>query len=96
MANGEVVSNLGERHISMMTVGSTTMKQVTFQVADVRKPVMAVSKCADFGFECRLGPTGGVLVDHATGEQIPLAKREHIYFMKAWVKNDGSICVGPP
>ena len=72
IADGTEIPNLGERHISMMTVGSNTMKQVTFQVADVHNALMSVSKCADFGFECRLGATGGALVDHQTGEQIPL------------------------
>ena len=80
----------------MITVGSNTMKQVTFQVADVHKALMSVSKCADFGFECRLGATGGALVDHQTGEQIPLVRREHLYFLKAWIKNDGSIFVRQP
>ena len=96
VANGEIIPNLGERHISMMTTGSNTMKQVTFQIADVHKVLMSVSKCADHGFECRLGASGGVLVDHASGESIPLERRENLYFLKAWVKNDGSIFVGPP
>ena len=95
VGNGEIISDLGKRHISMMTIGSNTMKQVTFQVADVHKVLMSVSKCADNGFKCRLGVAGGVLVDHASGETIPLERRENLYFLKAWIKNDGSIFVGP-
>ena len=52
--------------------------------------------CEGGRFGARLRFTGGVLVDHATGEHIPLVRPGHLYFMRAWVKNDGSFFVGPP
>ena len=88
VANGETIPNLGERRCLMMTVGSSTAKKIVFQVADVHKPLLSISRCADMGFLCHLGKDGGYLEDIVTGETIPLVRRENLYVMKAWVKRD--------
>ena len=72
----------------MMTVGSSTAKNITFQVADVHKPLLSISRVADLGFDCMLGKHGGMLVDTVTGERIPLIRRDNLYVMKAWVRQD--------
>ena len=65
---GKLPPNLGERRCLMMTAGSNAMKKITFQVADVHMPLLAIGKIADQGFECILGKTGGRLIDQITGE----------------------------
>ena len=40
VANGESIVNLGESRCKVMTVGSMIPKQITFQVADVHKPLL--------------------------------------------------------
>ena len=79
----------------MMTAGSNAMKKITFQVADVHKPLLAISKIADQGFECILGKTGGRLIDQVTGEIIPLVRRDNLYVMKAWVRQDMADITNP-
>ena len=88
VANGETIPNLGERRCIMMTVGSNTAKKIPFQVADVHKPLLSISRVADLVFDCMLGKHGGMLVDTVTGERIPLIRRDNLYVMKAWVRQD--------
>ena len=88
VANGAGLPNLGERRCLMMTENSEMMKKIAFQCADVHKALLSVGKLADCGYECVLGKQGGVLRDVATGDTIPLHRRENLYVMKAWVKQD--------
>ena len=81
-----------------MTLGSRTCKKTCFQVADVHKPLLSISRIADLGFDCILGKAGGYLADTVTGERIPLTRRDNLYVLKAWVKqdpNDTAPFVGP-
>ena len=71
-----------------MTLGARDAKKITFQVADVHKPLLSISRCADMGFNCHLGKDGGYLEDTTTGGNIPLTRRDNLYVMKAWVKRD--------
>ena len=86
VANGESIPNLGERRCLLMTLGARDAKKITFQVADVHKPLLSISRCADMGFNCHLGKDGGYLEDTITGENIPLTRRDNLYVMKAWAK----------
>ena len=90
VANGATIPNLGERRCLMMTQGSQTCKKICFQIADVHKPLLSISKVADLGFDCLLGKNGGYLIDTLTGEKIPLDRRDNLYVLKAWVKQDPS------
>ena len=57
-----------------MTLGSMIPKRITFQIADVHKPLLSISACSDMGYECYLGKNGGTLDDTVTGEIIPLQR----------------------
>ena len=61
---------------------------VRFQVADVHKALLSITRAADAGFECHLGARGGCLLDTYTGERVPIARKGNLYVMKAWVKED--------
>ena len=78
----------GETRCIMMTVGSSTAKKITLQVADVHKPLLSIGRVDDIGFDCMFGKHGGMLADTVTGEGIPLIKRDNLYVMKAWVRQD--------
>ena len=52
VANGGHIHNLGEKRYEMMTVGSKISKRIVFQVADVHKPPLSISGCAEMGFDC--------------------------------------------
>ena len=58
------------------------------QCADVHKCLLSVSRVADLGYECTLGKTGGQLLDVVTGDKIPLHRRDNLYVMRAWVRQD--------
>ena len=90
VANGDTIPTAWERRCMMMTEGSRIQTNKVVQWANVHKPLLSLSRCADMGFECRLGTHGGVLMGTQTGEQIPLHRRGHLYHMKASVRNDTS------
>jgi hypothetical protein len=96
VANGEHIPNLGERRCEMMTIGSSICKNIVFQVADVHKPLLSISGCADMGFDCYLGEKGGHLLDKHTGEKIPLERRDNLYIMRAWIRQDQGLQVRQP
>ena len=54
VANGESISNLGERRFEVMTIGSMIPKRITFQIADAHKPVLSITACSDMGYDCYL------------------------------------------
>ena len=88
VANGESIPNIGERRCLLMTLGSNVAKKITFQIADVHKPLLSISRCADMGYHCVMGKEGGYLEDQYSGERIPLQRRDNLYMMKAWVRAD--------
>ena len=88
VANGQGLPNVGEKKCIMMTENSSLPKRITFQCADVHKPLMSVSRVADLGYECILGADGGTLRDTVTHDVIPLHRRGNLYFLKAWVRQD--------
>ena len=71
VANGATIPNLGERIYEVMTFGSLQAKRLTFQVADLHKPLLSISGCADMGCDCFFGHSGGQFRDRVTGELIP-------------------------
>ena len=88
VANGETIPNEGERHCLLMTLGAKTPKRITFQVADVHKALLSITRVADAGYECHLGKKGGFLLDIFTGERVPIMRKGNLYVMKAWVRED--------
>ena len=63
VAIGETIPNVGERYCLSMTEDSQHAKKITFQCADIHKPLLSVRRCADVGYRCELGKSGGRLVD---------------------------------
>ena len=81
---------MGERRRVMMKEKSITIRRIAFRCADVHKPVLSVSRLAAQGYECTLGKLGGVLREVGTGDLIPLQRRDNLYVMRAWIKQDDS------
>ena len=71
-----------------MTLGASEAKRIVFQVADVHKPLLSISRCADMGFYTCLGHDGGYMEDMMTGERIPLERKDNLYTMRAWIRRD--------
>ena len=81
-ANGQSILNLGE----VMTVGNAAAKRITFQVADVHKPLLSITTCADMGFDCFFDRKGGRLRDRLAHEMIPLDRKGTLFTMRMWVR----------
>ena len=96
VANGEAIKNLGERRCEVMTLGSGVAKRITFQVADVHKPLLSITACADMGFDCFLGKDGGSLRNRESGEVIPLERKDTLYTMKMWIRQDPAVNISSP
>ena len=96
VANGEEIPNKGERRCEIMTLGSSIPKRITFQVADVHKPLLSISGCADMGFDCFLGRLGSQLKDRVTGEEIPLERQGSLYTVKMWIRQDPTVNISSP
>ena len=96
VANGEPIYNLGERRCEVMTLGSMIPKRITFQIADVHKPLLSITACSDMGYDCYLGKEGGSLHDRVTGETIPLQRRGSLYTLKMWVRQASDANTGQP
>ena len=88
VASGATILNLGERKCEAMTVGSIQAKRITFQVADVHKPLLPISGYAGIGFDCFPGQSGGQLRDRVTGETIPLERHGRLYTVRMWVRQE--------
>ena len=54
VANGQTIANEGERKCLLMTVGADRPRRITFQVADVHKALLSITRAADAGYECHL------------------------------------------
>ena len=86
VANGASIRNEGERRCLMMTRNASGPSRITFQVADVHKALLSITRAADAGYECHLGARGGCILDVYTGEKIPIARNGNHNVMKAWVR----------
>ena len=62
------------------------MKRINFQVADVHKCLLSVTKCADMGYTCVLKKEGGYMEDEETGEKIPIERRGNLYVLRMMVR----------
>ena len=86
VADGRPLPNLGERRCMMWTEEAEQPRTINMQVADVHKPLLSLSRCADMGFESRFGRTMGALIDEETGEVVPLRRKGNLYVLRCWLK----------
>ena len=86
VADGAAIPNLGERHCEMYVEGVQQQLRINFQVADVHRPLLSLSKAADMGFRSYLDGEGGWLEDMESGEFIPIERRGDLYVLNIWVR----------
>ena len=77
----------------MWTEGASTTKAMAIQIADVHKPLLSLSRCADMGFE-PFGKDYGALVDIEMGETTPPHRQGDLYMLRVWVRT--AIRLGSP
>ena len=86
MASGKDIPNLGERHCEVYAEGSPHPLLMHFQVADVHRPLLSLSKAADMGFRSYLDDNGAWLEDVENCECLPIERKGDSYVMKLWVR----------
>ena len=68
--HGGTLRNLWHRCLGVMTVGSNSAKNITFQVADVHKRLLGVSRLVDIANVSNFSTEGAWLEDKHIGEWV--------------------------
>ena len=89
VANGQVVVNLGEKRCEMKTgSNSSNCFMMSFQVVEVHKPLLAVSKLIEAGHRVLFDKENPHIL-LSTGEQMPMQCVGGTYEIEVWIKNPG-------
>ena len=93
-ASGNRIKNEGEKHIKIKTK-TGDVRQMTFQVAKVTKPLCSVSKICEKGHIVVFDENGSYIKHKKTGAIIQLKKERGVYVMDAailgqmgWMNNE--------
>ena len=94
-APNEPIPNLGQQTLEVRTEEGVDT-DVTFQMADVSRPLNSVGKICDTGKQVMFGKKGGVIWDVATGQLTKFHREtDGVYELNPWMK-DGSQAPGFP
>ena len=89
VANGGVLVNLGEKRCEMRTSeGSQNSMFMSFQVVEVHKPLLAVSKLIEFGHTVTMNMADPHIL-LSTGEKVPMRCSGGTYEVDVWIRNPG-------
>ena len=83
-ANGGKLYNLGQTHVPV-ALDNGARSLATFQVADVSRPLMSVSKVCEMGNRVVFGANGGYILNLETGAATQFIKKEGIYVFNMWI-----------
>lgn len=84
-ADGGRISNLGEKHVKGISEEGSRLG-IKFQVANVDRPLIAVSRLTAAGHEVWFGKDGGTITNKANGRITHFRKRNNVYVMRMWVQ----------
>ena len=84
VAHAETLPCLGEKRLAVWT-DAETPKAIAILVADVHKPQLSLSRCADTGLESRFGKDVGALVDGEIEELTPLHRQVNLFMLQSWI-----------
>ena len=83
-ANGGKIVNIGQTHVPI-ALDNGAKSVVTFQVADVSRPLMSVGKVCKTRNRVIFGANGGYIMNLATGATTQFEKKDGIYVLVMWV-----------
>ena len=96
VANKQTIPCLGERRLEVWIENASASRNMAVQVADVHKPLLSLSRCADSGFQSMFGQSAGALIDMESYDVIPLKRRGNLYYMRAWIRSSPNASFGGP
>ena len=83
-ANDGKLYNLGETHV-LIAFDNGARTLATFQVEDVSRPLMSVSKVCEMGNRVVFGANGGYIMNLTTGAATQFVNKEGMYVFMMWV-----------
>ena len=83
-ANGDVLPNEGENKFRIISERGS-VKKVTAQVTEVKRPLLSVSKCVKAGHTFVFKKEGSYMEDGATKEKPWLVEKKWTYRLQMWV-----------
>ena len=87
VANGGIIVDLGEKRAEIVTKpGSKNLMAMSFQVVEVHKPLLAVSRLVEAGRRVNFDKADPHIL-LASGEKLPIICREGTYEVEIWIKN---------
>ena len=89
VANGGVVINLGEKRAEMKLKEDDTSSMImSFQVVEVHKPLLAVSRLVEAGHDVRFNEKDPHIL-LSTGTKVPMKNNMGTYEVEVWIYNPG-------
>jgi hypothetical protein len=86
-ADGGRIPNLGEQRVRVMTHEGARCG-LTFQSADVTRPILSVTKVSEMGHNVEFTKTGGCIRNIKTNQATRFVRRQGVYVLDVWL--DGS------
>jgi hypothetical protein len=87
-ATGEAIANMGQKSLFSKTREGQA-RNITFQVAPVRKPLISVAKMADAGNDIFLTDKPHI-INRATGQSTALRREGKTFILDLWVRHPTS------
>ena len=86
VANGHVIHNKGQKN-TVIQAEEGVPKLLSFQVCDVHKPLLAVSRLCEAGNAVVFHPAWSYIENLRTGEKTTLEQRDGLYELKVWMRS---------
>jgi len=91
-ASDDLIDNMGQQHLEIVT-GDGSEGVAKYQVAEVSRPLNAVSEICDAGGEhgqvVMFGKYGGEILNLESGKRTPFNREDGVYTWDFWVKPKG-------
>ncbi len=84
-ADGRRLPNLGDKSVKALSEEGATLA-IKFQVTNVDKPLIAVSKLTAAGQEVSFNENGGTITNKANGRTTAFKRKNNVYVLQIWVK----------
>ena len=85
LKGGGKIPNLGSKTVQGLTTRGEKMS-VKFQVTQVNRPPIAVSKLTEAGHDVNLHARGGTIRNQASGKVTSVRKADGVYVLDIWVR----------
>ena len=86
VANGAVIENLGEQRVQMKDPKSGKLLNMAFQVVDVHKPLLSVSKITEQGHKVVFSEEESY-IELAGGDRLLLQNRDGVFELEVLVRS---------